>query len=199
MLRGSLSLSLLVATLGCAHAAPAACPKREASSPPAGSAMPAAFGFADARAFSTPEALTLYDVKWMLLTGDSGALTEVPVGLHSFTLGKWECALGAEQSDDALADDRARVRRTRKLVCTHATGITMLTEVACAYAMPSQPVDGSPRLARRETKVDLGDAPGVTLACEPTPTERLALYQGERQIVAEACLRSDQLVACPKP
>jgi hypothetical protein len=199
MLRGLLSVSLLFATLGCAHAAPAACPKPSAPGAPPGAAAPAAFGFADARAFGTPEALALYDVKWMLLTGDSGALTESPVGLHSFTLGKWECALGAEQSDDALTDDRASVRRTRKLVCTHATGITMLTEVACAYAMPSRPADGSPRQARRETKVDLGDAPSVTLACEPTPTERLALYQGERQRVAEACLGNDKLVACPKP
>jgi hypothetical protein len=196
MVRGHLSFTLLVATLGCAHAAPASCPKPTTPSAPAGAAAPVAFGFADARAFATPEALTLYEVKWMLLTGDSGALVEIPAGLHAFTLGKWECALGAEQSNDALADDRASVQRARKLVCTHATGITMMTEVGCAYAIPSRPADGSPRLARRETQVDLGDAPSVTLACEPSATQRLSLYQGERQSVAEACLSGERVVAC---
>jgi hypothetical protein len=193
--RGLLSLTLLGSALGCAQQATAPCP-RTAASTQAAAATPAGFGFADPRTFAEPEALSLYDVKWMLLTGDSGALTEIPPTLHSFTLGKWECALGAEQSEDALADARARVNRRRKAVCTHATGITMMTEVGCAYAIPSRPAEGAPRLARRETQIDLGDAPGLTLACEPAPTERLALFQGERQPVGEACLDGTGVVAC---
>jgi hypothetical protein len=188
------SISLLTA---CAHAAPASCPQRVSS--PSGVAAPPApgLGFASAASLSEAEPLALYDLHWMLLTGDSGALVELPLGLHAFTLGKWECALGSERAQDALTNGVARVSRSRKLVCTHATGLTMQTELSCNYAMPGPVQEGAPRKSRREVRVELADAPLVSLACEPVKVERLALVEGERKPLADACVEGASVVPCP--
>ena len=193
----SVLVSALAWLAGCAHAPAPACPKPE--SPPSGSAVsspPPALGFADPAALAEAEPLALYDLRWTLLAGDSGAIAEVPSTPHSFTLGRWECALSAEQASDAFESGHARVRRERRVACTHQTGLTMQTELRCGFDMPARPAEGSPRLARRETHIALGDAPAFTLACEPFATDRLSLMQGAHEPLADVCLVQGAVGAC---
>jgi hypothetical protein len=181
----------------CAHAPAPACPHPpQSAATQAVASTPPAFGFADPAAFQEAEPLALYNVRWMLLSGDSGALVEMARELHPFTLGRWECALSAESASDTFGAGRAEVKRTRRVACTHPTGLTMQTELACGFAMPARPGDGSPRAARREARIALGDAPSMTLACEPFATERLSLKQADKDAVAEVCLRDATVATC---
>jgi hypothetical protein len=183
--------------LGCAHPAAPTCPRMDAqtcaSEPPR---IPEALGFADPESLNESEPLALYDVRWMVLAGESGVLTEVPPALHSFTLGRWECALSAEDANDQFVNGHAQVARTRRIACTHATGLTMQSEVRCGYQIPGPVSEGSPRHARRESHIALADAPPLTLACEPFVTERLELVHGAREPVAQVCLHAGELVPC---
>lgn len=141
--------------------------------------------------------LTLYDVRWLILTGESGAYASVPPTLHNFTLGRWECALGAERAQDELSDSVASVQRKRRLVCTHPTGVVAQTELSCGFRMPSALADGSPKQSRREAQLTLSDAPSVSISCEPEIKERLTLYRAEREKVAEACVAEGKVTTCP--
>ena len=196
-MRCSLLVSAFACLSACAHAPAPVCPKPESKpSATAAAGTPPALGFADPGALAESEPLALYDLRWTLLAGDSGAVSEVPTAPHSFTLGRWECALSAEQASDAFESGHARVRRERRVACTHPTGLTMQTELRCGFEMPARPAEGSPRLARRETHITLGDAPAFTLACEPTPADRLSLVQGAHEPLAEVCLAQGAVVAC---
>ena len=157
---------------------------------------PPALGFADPQSLSEAEPLALYDVRWLLLAGESGALTEAQPALHSFTLGHWECALSAEEAQDTFTGGHAQVQRQRRIACTHPTGLTMQSELSCRFAMPARAVDGSPRMARREARIALGDAPPLTLACEPFATEQLELVRGAREPVAKVCVRDGSVAPC---
>lgn len=143
--------------------------------------------------------LALYDVRWLILTGDSGAFAGVPSTMHNFTLGRWECALSGEKTSDSLADNQVRVDRTRRLVCTHATGVTAQSELQCAWQIPSNIQSGSPKEARREMHLTLSDAPPVRVSCEPEAKEPLPVYQGERGRTGFACVVEGQIKACPAP
>jgi hypothetical protein len=74
----------------------------------------------------------------------------------------------------------------------------MQSEVRCAYQMPGPASEGSPRHARRESHIALGDAPPLTLACEPFVTQSLALVHGAREPVAEVCLYEGDIVPCKR-
>ena len=193
---GLLALTLMQA-FACAHGGQSCPPLAEPASAPTGPAgLPPALGWADGTNLASPEPLALYGVQWFLLAGDSAAPVQVPPSLHPFTLGRWECALGAEKASDELRPEYARVARSRKLVCTHNTGLTMQTELSCGFRMPALPADGSPARARRETHVSLADAPALALACEPIAAPRLTLYGGTREVLAEVCLTGRAVAAC---
>jgi hypothetical protein len=141
--------------------------------------------------------MTLYDVRWLLMAGDSGALSPLPADLHTFTLGRWECALSPEMSDDGLAGGRLTIDRRRRLVCTHGSGMTMQTELACGYELPSPAAMGSPARFTRSTKIALSEGPALTLSCEPLATERLRVLTKGRVGSVEACVAHGAVEPCP--
>ena len=140
--------------------------------------------------------LALFDVRWLILTGDSGAYASVPGTLHNFTLGRWECALSGEKTGDTLEQGKAVLDRKRRLVCTHPTGVVAQSELSCGWRTPSPVRDGSPARGRREMHLSLSDAPTVSVSCEPEATRRLPLYHGERERTAEACVVAGHVQAC---
>ncbi len=175
---------------GCAHATPPTCPK---------AAQPES---AQARTQrdqepASPTALSLFDVRWSVTTSDSGVPAQVPEDLHTFTVGRWECALSAVRTDDAFDASRVDVSRTRRLACTHATGIVAQSALSCAFEIPSTVEQGHARRAARHLELSLSDGPAFKLACEPFAVERLVLRSREASEPArELCVRGGLMTAC---
>ena len=204
MLRASTSsdwcvLFALFSCVACAHNSERPCPDNALTkSAPAAPAEPSSLAWLDASSIAEAQApLTLYDVRWLVLTGDSGALASVPSTLHNFTLGRWECALSAEKTSDRLEAGKASVDRKRRLVCTHPTGVVAQSELSCAWQTPSPIRHGSPTEARREMRLSLSDAPSVSVSCEAEAKDRLPIYQGEHERTAEACVVAGRVAPCP--
>jgi len=191
-------LCFFVGLSACAHGdkpCPVVAPTPVASSEPAKASSLAWVDGASIAEAQDP--LALYDARWLVLTGDSGAYATVPPNLHNFTLGRWECALGAEKTADELADGRAHVHRERRLVCTHPTGVVAQSELTCDWQSPAPIRAGSPTLGKRELHLSLSDAPSVSVSCEPEAKPRLPIYQRDRERTAEACVIDGQIKPCP--
>lgn len=146
---------------------------------------------------SAHEPLAVYDVRWLVLTGESGAYASVPPTLHTFTLGRWECALGAEIGLDDYREGMATTHRERRLVCTHPTGVVAQSQLACEWHSPSPVRAGSPTQAKRELHLTLSDAPSVSLSCEPVAIERLPIYDRDRVSSREVCVIAGRVETCP--
>jgi hypothetical protein len=205
-LGGSSLALLLVFGFGCAHAAPRAATVT-AASPPVVAAAP--------HPQPVPE---LYDVSWSLRSGETTSWADAPSELHAFTVGRWECALGQVQSDDALAETALEVRRTRRLACTHASGATVQTQLGCALqqvrsvagpAEPRTPDSTAPdahaaaeagrapeREGTRELSLQLDDSPTLHLRCAPEPVTRLSLLRGDGRPVASLCPVAGSVAEC---
>ncbi len=186
-------------TAACAHSAEQPCPAT-ANAPASQTERTelASLGWLDPASLAEAQTpLALFDVRWLILTGDSGAFASVPKTLHNFTLGRWECALSAEKPSDRLEDGKVSVDRKRRVVCTHATGVIAQSELQCAWQTPSPVKNGSPAQGKRELRLSLSDAPGVSISCEPESKERLPVYTGERERSAEACIVNGRVLSCP--
>jgi hypothetical protein len=112
----------------------------------------------------------LHDLRWQLTIGREPARA-VPDELHAFTVGRWECALGKVQMDDAREATQLRLTRTRRLACTHASGTTVQTSLACE-------VTTGAASSARSLPLALDTAPGVTVACAPVAVERVSSVLG---------------------
>ncbi|HEX5655796.1 MAG TPA: hypothetical protein VFX59_01320 [Polyangiales bacterium] len=155
------SMRVLVISLfsaGCVHPQPAP-PLPAPSCPPV--VVPAA------PASPSP---VLHDLRWQLAVGREPAHA-VPDDLHAFTVARWECALGKVQMDDAREASGLRLTRTRRLACTHASGSTIQTSLACEV------ITGAPASAR-SLPLALDTAPLLTLGCTPVAVERVASVLG---------------------
>lgn len=103
---------------------------------------------------------------------EQDAWSAVPLDLHAFALGPWQCALGPQQASDVSTDATQTLSRSRRLACTHESGATVQTELHCALTLP--PASGSTESARRELPLVLSAAPPLRLACEPARMDALA-------------------------
>jgi hypothetical protein len=151
-------ISMLLA--GCVHPAPPApppavsCPEQPLVPPPS----------------PANAAPVLHDLRWQLTIGRDATLA-VPDELHAFTVGRWECALGKVQMDDAREATQLRLTRTRRLACTHASGTTVQTSLACEV------ITGSAASAR-SLPLALDTAPSLTVGCKPVAAERVSSVLG---------------------
>ena len=150
----------LVALTGCAHPAP---PPRSASCPPS----PAPVVPTPVAAAPVTGALPapVRELTWKLRISDRAEWTPVPTTLHTFSLPRWECALGEPQDDGATADSQAPRWRTRRLACTHRSGITVQTRLDC-------PIEGAALPAGREIELSLDTLPPLRVACETVVVAR---------------------------
>jgi hypothetical protein len=164
-----LALSLPVAS-GCVHTAPCPSPAAHARRAPA----PAASGAGPEQA--------LQDVTWRLRLRTTEAWSTPPSALFSFSVGRWECALGEVQSDDERHDQQLRLSRARRLACTHSTGVTVQTQLRCALQLAA----GATEQAGRELELTL-DEQLLGLACAPAPVEQLTLIDGKKQSLGVLC------------
>ncbi len=112
----------------------------------------------------------LHDLQWQLTVGREPPRA-MPNELHQFTVGRWECALGKVQMDDARELDQLRLTRTRRLACTHASGTTVITSVACEV------ITGKPASARA-LPLSLDTAPPLTVSCTPVVVDRVSSVLG---------------------
>ncbi|MDB4973836.1 MAG: hypothetical protein JWN48_2177 [Myxococcaceae bacterium] len=99
----------------------------------------------------TPGPPRVVVLDWKLRLESHGAWTTPPPSLHAFSVGRWECALGAVQLEAS--------QQTRKLACTHASGATLQTKLSCQ----------AERERPRELELSLDTAPPMQLRCEPQP------------------------------
>ena len=157
----------VTALLGCARALP---PPRA----PCPAAPSPVVEVAPAVVVPPPE---LYDLTWKLKLSEKAAWAPVAATLHTFSLPRWECALGEVQSDDVRTDESAQVRRARRLACTHVTGITVQTKFDCQRDAGTAPIS-------RELELALDAVPAVHIACEPVRVERLELSAGKQSLGA---------------
>lgn len=116
-------------------------------------------------------AATLYDLRWQLAVEPQPAHV-LQDDLSTFTVGRWECALGKTQVDDAREANQLRLRRSRKLACTHVSGTTVQTALACEV------MTGSPAPAAHALPLQLDTAPPLLLSCDAVPVERLTSALG---------------------
>jgi hypothetical protein len=148
-------------------------------------------------------------VGWQLRSGEGSAWADAPLALHTFTVGRWECALGEVLSDDALGASELDVRRTRRLACTHATGATVQTQLACTLhtvrAPPSALDAGSPAQtpastdvssAARELQLQLDATPPLHLRCALSEVAELALVGRDKRQIAVLCLDPSGVREC---
>jgi hypothetical protein len=153
----------------------------------------------------------LHDVSWQLRSGDGSPWTDAPPALHTFTVGRWECALSEVLSDDMLGADELDLRRTRRLACTHATGATVQTQLACtlhtARAQRQAPVSGpgaraqsaastDVRSAARELQLQLDATPPLHVRCAPIEVTELALISRDKRQLAVLCLDPGGIREC---
>jgi hypothetical protein len=164
----------------------------------------------------------LHDVSWQLRSGDGSPWTDAPPALHTFTVGRWECALSEVLSDDVLGADELDLRRTRRLACTHATGATVQTQLACTLHTARAPVqapasdpgsraqapasDPGPRAqapastdvrsAARELQIQLDATPPLHVRCAPSEVTELALISRDKRQLAVLCLDPSGIREC---
>jgi hypothetical protein len=112
----------------------------------------------------------LHDLRWDLTVGREPARS-VSDELHAFTVGRWECALGKVQMDDSREATQLRLTRTRRLACTHASGTTVQTSLACEV------ITGAAASAR-SLPLALDTAPPLTVDCTPVVAERVSSVLG---------------------
>lgn len=143
----------LAALTGCLHRAP---PPHNGSCPPAPPPV-VPTPLAAPRADSLPSPAR--EVAWQLRISEAAPWSPVPETLHTFSLPRWECALGATQSDGATPNSQVLSERTRRLACTHKSGITVQTRLDC-------PVQDTAQSARREIELSLDTLPALRVACE---------------------------------
>lgn len=173
-LRRNAVLALLAAWLTACVRAEAAPRCEHAQGPSLSPAVLAASpGWLDRESLSADEPLTLHDIQWVLKTGNEDSEVIAPREVHAFSLGRWECALGEERRADVFEAPRLTIARQRRLVCTHASGITVQTELACGYEAPSRAAQGAPSSAGRHTELAFADAPVLTWSCRTAKVERL--------------------------
>lgn len=141
---------------------------------------------------ATPEraarepAAPLMDLTWWLQQGESEVAASVPDTLHAFTAGRWECALGPVGADDALHEGALRLQRSRRLACTHDSGATVQSELACAY---TRSAEGLPSVeAPRGLTLGLDSLPLLRVTCAASPVEQLSLRaaQGRELLCAHS-------------
>lgn len=127
----------------------------------------------------------LYDLRWQLRVGRDET-HDLPEDLHAFTVGRWECALGKVQMDDEREPDRLRLKRTRRLACTHASGTTVQTSLSCEL------ITGAPAFAH-SLPLSLDTAPALTLACSPVEVERV------HSVLGTVCAGEAGVTYCAAP
>jgi hypothetical protein len=189
--RGSLpGLLLSVSVTGCMHTVPCT---------PVVGAVPAAAQAPSVAVAPPPTPVVLLDVGWQLRSGEATAWSEVPLALHAFTVGRWECALGEVLPDDTLDADALALQRTRRLACTHATGATVQTQLSCTVhgdrVPSSKPI--APTSAR-ELQLQLDATPTVHVRCAPAEVQELALLSRDRRPIAVMCARASGIEECTK-
>ena len=159
----------LIAVSGCMHPGP---PPQTASCPP--SAPPAAPALATTPASTSTKAEPLptpaRELAWRLRVSDAAGWTQVPATLHTFSLPHWECALGEALRDAPPPNRQGQATRTRKLACTHDSGITVQTRLDC-------PIEDTAPLPVRELELSLDTSPALHVACEAKSVEQSARAQ----------------------
>lgn len=178
---------LLVFVTGCMHTVPCTpVAGAEPAAPPAPLAVT-----------PTPVPVVLLDVAWQLRSGEAATWSEVPLALHAFSVGRWECALGEVLPDDTLTAEALALQRTRRLACTHATGATVQTQLTCAVhgerVPASRPVAPPPA---GELQLQLDATPTVHVRCAPTEVQQLALLSRDRRPIAVMCARASGIEEC---
>jgi len=158
----------------------------------------------------------LYDVTWSLRSGETTSWADASSELMAFSVGRWECALGEVQSDDALGPTELDLRRTRRLACTHATGATVQTQLQCTLhvARTTEPQqrtthgdaqqpqqqqqqhDLSVQQHERELSLQLDATPTLHLRCAPQPVAQLALISRDKRLITSICATPSSLSAC---
>jgi hypothetical protein len=171
----------LGALLGCAHALPppqTPCP-----------AAPSPVVAVEPQVVTAP-APELYALRWKLRLSDKVEWSPVTAALHTFSLPRWECALGEVQTDDVRAEGALQIRRARRLACTHVTGVTVQTKLACQVDEASTIVPDA-----RELELALDAVPAVRIGCEPVKVERLELSAGKQSLGA-VCVTPGGIAEC---
>jgi hypothetical protein len=199
-IRGPLPSLLLVLCTGCVHTAPAT---TVASAEPPTSGPPR-----EEPAAPAPVA-ALQDVTWQLRSGESASWSDAPLALHTFTMGRWECALGEVLTDDALSAEAVELRRTRRLACTHSTGATVQTQLGCTLVRSRERAGASTHGERarandtsaaadaaRELLLQLDASPAVHVRCAPVEVRELALSSRDRRLIATLCLGPSGIGEC---
>jgi hypothetical protein len=167
------AFAISIGLAGCMHAAPPAASPGPSCPLVATSAAPAS------------AAAVLHDVRWQLTIGRDDP-KPLPEELHAFRVGRWECALGKVQMDDTREASLLRLTRTRRLACTHASGTTVQTSMACEV------ITGAPASAR-SLPLTLDTAPTLTLGCSPVPVERV------RSALGTLCAGEAGVTYCASP
>jgi hypothetical protein len=189
-------LGLLVTSLASiAGAASAGCAHPRASAAQPAAATPSTLASAPCPQLDR----TLHDLVWQLSFGERGAIERAPEALHSFTVGRWECALGAVEARDALSGDVLTLERSRRVACTHASGATVQSELRCTHRMPGP--SELTRAASRELILTLDTMPPVRLTCEASPVTELTLRNARDQAApTRLCQGVDRWQTCsPSP
>lgn len=189
-------LLLLLPVLGCVHAQGAPVSAARASAREHTDATPPPRAAAAARA-RVPRALpTLHDVAWKLRHGEAGSWAETDAALQTFSLGRWECALSQEQRNDVLGPTHLALRRHRRLACTHATGATVQTEVACALHATLAGGSDAAQDTERVLQIRLDTSPTLFVQCAPREVSRVTLLRPDDTPLAELCVQPGGVVAC---
>lgn len=187
--RGPLPGLLLVSLTGCTHTVPCTVTSAEPVAPAAASSA----------VVPPPPPVVLLDVGWQLRSDDGATWSEAPPALHTFSSGRWECALGEVLPADSLTDDALELQRTRRLACTHATGATVQTQLTCSLreerTRSSRPV--APPEAR-ELQLKLDATPEVHVRCAPAEVHELSLLSRDRRSIALLCTSERGITECAK-
>lgn len=149
--------SLALLATGCGHAPCVPCPAPVSCAPappPPAPALPE----------SRPPPASLRTLSWGLRLGDSEPSVSLGPALHDFGYGAWQCALSGEKSEDApVGAASSRLARTRRLACTHGSGLTVRSELTCALDNPA--TDDAADASQRELTLTLGGAGRLQLTC----------------------------------
>jgi len=137
------------------------------------------------------------DVGWRLRLSQNADFQAIPAGLHAFSMGRWECALSAVSALDTVATGRMQAVRTRRLACTHATGITVQSALSCALSLPRTPIDDDDTTLGRTLSLSLSDAATLELVCLPAQASRLPRYDAAGNEVGSMCLKDERVLPCP--
>lgn len=139
----------------------------------------------------------LMDVGWRLRLAQHEEFRAVPPALYTFASGRWECALSPVSATDTLATGRLRMTRSRRLACTHPSGVTVQSTLGCTLSLPRTPIDDDDPTLSRTLPLTLSDGAALELVCLPAPTAHLPLHDAAGQVVGRACLDDQQVQHCP--